>query len=360
MTGRPSIIIHAGMHKTGTSSTQAALDAGRDALLAQRIWYPPGGIAESAILLNVKRADWHEDRLHQALESAQRNGAEKVLFSLESISTFAAQDFRRLTSALAGYDLTYLFAFRHWARYLPSRWLQYARRRDTQTFGAYLDRVLTDEHVDTRFDLVIRRALESGRCRVRAISYDSAVECDHGVLAAIFRAFGLDPALQARLIAGSRWLHASLDPDIGEVLRLLNGVTAHRMGLPEDDNYRAVSAGRIMDVPFDLPADRIPALLMAKIQNLGRSTLEEVVLPPAMVAAGKRLEYYRHLFVELDDRPVFPVRTSRRCSRWTLEWQAVAEDADVRSFVDPQIALIAERLATRRQTILRTDAGSMS
>lgn len=358
MTDRPSVFIHAGMHKTGTSSTQAALYAGRDALIAQGIWYPPGGITEAATLLNVKRSDWHAERLDRALDAARRNGARTLILSLESVSTFAARDFRRLTAAMAGYDLTYLFVFRHWRRYLPSRWLQYVRRRDTQAFGAYIDRVVDDDHVDLRFDLVIRRAIESGRCRVKAISYDQAVEREHGVLAAIFRACGFDCGLQARLIAGSRWHHASLDPDIGEVLRLLNGVAAHRMGLPQDDNYGAVSTGRLMDVPFDLPVDAIPTSLMARIQELGRATPDRVDLSPVLAEASRRLTPFRHLFVELDDRPVFPVRTPQLSSSWSLEWPALAADAEVRSFVDPRLGAIAQRLATRRQTILRTDVAA--
>lgn len=347
MAGRPKVVIHGGMHKTGTSSVQAALAADRKGLLDAGIWYPPSGPAECARLINPKRGDWSEGCLRQTVDSVLRSGAHALLFSFEGVSSFSQAQFAELTAAFADCDLTYVFVFRRWDRYLPSRWMQYVRRRDSQTLGRYLERASTGDHIDVRFDLVLERARGSGRCGVKAVSYDWAIHDDGDVRPALFRSVGLAPALQAKPPVEAEWRNRTPDRERGEVVRLLNGALADRCGLPQDDNFQAMMEGRLVDVPFAISIKAIPGSLNDEILRMGRASLQERSFAADWPRCGRHIENYRAWFDDLNDRPVFPAMTDPRFTFWSLEWQALSGRAEVETFLEPLVPVVAQRLAER-------------
>ncbi|MCB8839710.1 hypothetical protein [Aurantimonas sp. VKM B-3413] len=351
MAGPLEVFIHAGMHKTGTTSVQAALAAHRGALLDSGIWYPPGGPKQIAPLINPKRADWREDHTRSVLGMARQADATRVLLSLESVSTFTGQQFRRLTDCFSDCDLTYVFVFRHWSSYLPSRWKQYVGRRDSQTFAGYVNAALGSDHIDNRFDLVLDRAAGSGRCSVKAISHDWAVRDEGGVLPAVLRAVEVDGVLQSSLLSGAGWLHRSAGGEDFEVARLLNGLLAHRMGLPQDDNFRSVAEGRPCDVFFDASASDMPEALASRIVSLGRTTALAHAIPAEWNHALDGLEGHRSLFPDLGERPVFPREPRQATSCWALEWQDLREWSELQEVIDEMAPRIAERLGRRRTLV---------
>ncbi|MBD0425385.1 hypothetical protein [Aquisalinus flavus] len=354
---RPKIIIHAGMHKTGTSSLQKMLADRREVLAHHKIWYPGNGVADAAPLLNVKRADWTETALRETLETACRQGAETILFSLESVSTFSEDSFRRLTDALHGYKVLYLFTLRHWATYMPSRWAQYVRRRDSQTLGQYVTAALQGDHIDHRLDLPLARALGSGKCQVRAISYDWASKKPGGVLNAVMRVMGFDDALRTTLLASAEWRHRTPDRAAIETVRLLNGVLSAHMGLPQNDNFHAVLEDRLVDVPFTLPGNAIDRDLAFRIREIGDCTLTDGGIIDWPDAASL-LEDYRGCFPGLADRPFFPPVDGKPLSSWSVEWPAIAGDREVQAFVAGMVPVIEQRLADRDAIVAQTRAGT--
>lgn len=249
------IIIHGGMHKTGTTSLQHILAANRATLLEEGIWYP-GPDAQHHRMLNVKDNDWTPIVCINSLQEAKQNGSETVILSGEVVSTFSSEQFHRLTTCFSEHELTYLFCFRHWWDYFPSRWSQNCSRRDTQTLDAYVRAVMRSEseHADYRFDLVIARAASSGSCRVAAVSYDNAMVVDGSVLPAMLQAAGLPRDLIKQLDSHQTWQNTRNDPMLVELCRLLNGAIADRRKLPQDDLCRSVAEHRKVCDVFDLPS----------------------------------------------------------------------------------------------------------
>ncbi|WP_102959150.1 hypothetical protein [Mangrovicella endophytica] len=352
MVGRVRVVLHGGMHKTGTTSLQAALLSCRDALAASGIWYPRGEVRQAAQLINVKRADWSPEPIARVIAECQRGGAHTLLLSLESISTFSALDFKRLTACFEDCELAYVFVFRHWATYLPSRWSQYIKRRDSQTCADYVAGISRSEHPDHRFDLIVERALASGPCRVEAVSYDRAVEDQGSVLPAVIRAIGLPEALGHTIAASASWRHRTGGRERLEVTRLLNGALADRLGLPQDDNVRAVGEGRLSDVFFDLDPAELPRAEFSAIVQLGRSTSVRQPIAAGFIDAGMRLEAHRRLFADLGGLPIFPDYLPVPVESWSLDWTAIAARQPVRDFVARMRPIVEERM-TARLALLR-------
>lgn len=248
------VVIHAGMHKTGTTSLQSCLAVHRTELAESGVWYPDLGADHQGTLLNVKRPGWHGQAVVEVCKAALRRGARTLVLSGEVVSTFSPQQFAALTACFVGCDLSYMFCLRHWYAYLPSRWRQYCRRRDSQTFIEYLTAITARPHVDLRFDLALQGARDSGAVGVIAVSYDAAIQAEGDVVPTLLRAIGVDltPTTSIKNRTGD-WREI-------EVLRLLNGCVADHLGLVQDDHCRAIGDHRRADRHFDLGnlAERLP------------------------------------------------------------------------------------------------------
>ncbi len=324
-TGPLRIIVHGGMHKTGTTSLQHLLAANRNALLKEGICYPDVEETHHQ-MLNVKRADWVPDTCLECLDQARQMGAETVIFSSEVVSTLSVKQFRTLTASLSHQDLTYLFCFRHWWDYFPSRWSQNCSRRDTQTFDSYVQAVAhcDSEHPDYRFDLVLDRAVSSGNCRVAAVSYDTAMATEGSVLPELLRAAGLREAAVKLLDSRQIRDNARHDGTVIELCRLFNGLVADRNGWPQDDLFRSVAEYRRCLQMFDL----VPA-----IAALGDAVRDEMVaivadhgfkkasLPDVRHLELALLNGYGSLFTNKAAGRIFPVRRPDNKSYSQLVWQ---------------------------------------
>ncbi|NHK28330.1 hypothetical protein FF098_010480 [Parvularcula flava] len=341
------VIIHGGTHKTGTTSLQSALKKHRLRLLDSGIWYPRDGEQQSHFLLNVKRQGWNDTALKKTIAAVRRKGAHTMILSMEGVSTFSEDYFRRLTASLEGCELAYVFTFRHWSQYLPSRWRQYLRRRDSQTLRQYLDRIVQDDHIDCRPDRILDNALGSGNCAVKAVSYDHAVADDGSVLRPLYAAFGFGEDLQQALLSEEPWLHQSTETEPFEIFRLINGVIADMLGLPQDDNYHAVLQGRVIDVPFILGRQKLPVEIISRAREIIPAQDEHLHFGEGW-QISERLSRFRHLFTNIGDRPIFPdvPVTDLTCN--PAQWQDIAGDDMIRAFAENQLPAILERLEKRR------------
>jgi hypothetical protein len=311
------VVIHGGMHKTGTTSVQLAFARNRDELTAYGVAYP-GQSEQHGVELNAMHPGWRPAALLQLVEEGLSTGADLIFLSGEVVSTLPDGHLRRLTECLAGHDLTYVFCFRHWRGYLPSRWAQYCRRRDSQSFEQYLQRVLVSDHVDHRFDLVLFRAIVSGPCKVVALSYDNAIAQEGDIVPAVLRAASVPDSLIAKM-RSDNWSHVTLDYPGRELCRLINGVIAERVGLPQDDLYYSVLQGRVPVGLFD-PIVQLHELqdeLNILVAPYVRHNFAEGWEPPAMEALVRN---YSHLFANRSEEALFPRSQERHFSYSKIVW----------------------------------------
>ena len=248
------VVIHGGMHKTGTTSLQRVLAAHRPLLDEHGIFYP-GTVDDHGLMLAVQWKDWSPTPIVEAIAQAGRIGTHTLFLSGETVSVLTAEQMRRLADCFRGHEIVFVFCFRHWNDYLPSRWSQYSRRRDSQPFGDYIENISRADaaHIDWRYDLVLERSLALNEPRIVAISYPNAIACDGSALPTILRAGGFPENLVEKLTAAQDWLNPSPRWQDTEVTRLLNGLIADRLGLAQDALSRSIGGGSGCDEVFDLP-----------------------------------------------------------------------------------------------------------
>ncbi|HHZ07286.1 MAG TPA: hypothetical protein GX405_00735 [Rhizobiales bacterium] len=327
MTRRLRVVIHGGPHKSGTTSFQTLMDASRDRLLEAGVYYPEGPKGQHAAILNTKLPSWQSGALRAAVEAARAAGAHTLLMSAEGVCSIGVAGFRRLAESLVDCDPIFAFVFRHWSTFLPSRWAQNCKRRDTQPLGAYVERVLSsDDHVDHRFDLVIGHCREGADAPIIAVSFDRALDEHGSVIPVLVDSLSLPPFLKGS--AAANWSNPTPDRDAIELVRLLNGVVADRLELPQDDLFVCRGEHRRCETLFDAFAAlrSLSAAQRGNLIDLGRGTQAELVFdadwrPPA----ADRLDRYAGLFVNAPDGAIFPARPARTERYWTLEWTEIAD-----------------------------------
>lgn len=305
------VVIHGGMHKTGTTAVQDVLARHHAELAAEGVCYPDCGASHHARWLNVKLSDWSPQPIFDAIEQARREKAELLLLSAESVSTLSGDQFRKLTECFSGHDLKYIFSFRNWLSYLPSRYQQYCKRRDSQTFSEYVHSVASSLHVDHRYDLVLSRALASGTCTVAAISYDDAMRTDGNIVRTVLGLAGVREAVASELTSRSGKLNVSEPWQRVEQMRLLNGIAADRLCLPQDDLCRSMLEQRPPEGFFDFgrKLKGLPPQILSELGSVVENYSTVLAFKPAesFVEAEQRLldQFADHFANACDDR-LFP------------------------------------------------------
>lgn len=344
---RLEVFIHGGMHKTGTTSFQTFMDARRDELLAAGVFYPPGANAQHGLLLYSPRPDWNPAGVRQVVESAIAKGAGKLVLSAEALTIFPAEALRKVADCFRDCDLTFVFAFRHWAGYLPSRWAQYSRRRDAQSFPAFLDKVLAGQHVDHRFDLVLDRATEVAGGKVKAISFDWAVARHGSVVPALLAETGIDDPAMLTAGADHQWAHRNADPELAEITRLVNGALSACFGVAPDELFDNAGAGRSTETIYlaHYAVREMPPELREAVTALGRgSAVERSFAADWDPPAARELARHRALFVNLPDERLFPPRKPSAARYWTIGHEEALAVSGMRGFVDR----VAEKILSGR------------
>lgn len=346
MTRKLRVVIHGGPHKSGTTSFQTLMDASRGRLLDAGVFYPDGPKGQHAVILNTKRPSWEDGGLRGAVDAARAAGAHTLLMSAEVVCSIGVAGFRRLAESLADCDLAFLFVFRHWSTFLPSRWAQNCKRRDSQPFGTYVERTLSwEEHIDHRFDLVLRHCQDGARAPIVALSFDRAV-AEHGsVVPALVDALSLPGFLKEA--ADGAWVNATPDRDVIELVRLLNGAVADRLGLPQDELFACRGEFRQCEPVFDasVALRPLPAAQREELIDLGRRTRTELTFdadwrPPA----AERLDDFADLFVNAPDGAIFPGRPARTETYWALEWPEVADHPLFAAPIERAVSTMRQRI----------------
>ncbi|MDW3181739.1 MAG: hypothetical protein R8F89_07105 [Roseobacter sp.] len=298
------IVVHAGMHKTGTTAFQAALKSQKSPQV--RTFGPD----TFRFTVNSDRFDqrWVRDKI----EGAERDGIETVIFSHEELSLVNADGLAVFTGFASRHELKYVVTFRHWCSYLPSRWSQNCKRLDSQPFKSFLERV--DQNTPRRawvdFSEVVSTAERAGFDGISILSYDDAVKSG-GIIPALQAACDLPARLNAakstQRNTSPEWLRV-------EVIRLFNGVRSERKnqhlnglqerlenggtGIPCLDQVKSVD--RVMDANPNVAAE-LHGLIedSAETITLERSRFTDLEQRLNQVAAKFRPE---PVFSEVDEK----------------------------------------------------------
>ncbi|MCR5856051.1 hypothetical protein [Mesorhizobium sp. J428] len=331
------------------------MDARREEFLAAGLVYPPGPDGQHGLLLYAIGPDWNPAELRKVVDNANARGASKLVLSAEAVTMFPPEALRKLADCFADCDLSFIFAFRHWAGYLPSRWAQYSRRRDAQSFPEFLEKVVIGRRVDYQFDLLLERAISAASGRVRAISFDWAVARDGSVLPTLLSVLGIDDGALLTAAARHHWAHRNTDPELVEITRLVHGAMSARFGVAPDELFDCAGAGKRCETIYQAhqAVREIPRELREAVTALGRGSAVERSFaadwdPPA---AGE-LERYRGLFVNLPDDRLFPPRKPSAAHYWTIGHAEALTVPGMRGFVDR----VAEKILSGRQPGARLTA----
>lgn len=234
------VIVHGGMHKTGTTAVQAWMMQNRAVLAEQGI-----AVLTPQLLPFLWRGDAQAltQDLRGLLEQARAAGVTRVLISHEGISHMQPDRLLAFRRALDGHPTQFLLAVRHWNGFLPSRWKQNCRRADTQPFQQMLRDMLVEgsTHGNLRFDHLVSRLLAARFDRLSVLSYDVA-RGSGGIVKAVLDAAGIDAAVTAA--QADRIENESLGIYQADMLRLFNGMRSVQQGLPRDPLHFSVDPAR--------------------------------------------------------------------------------------------------------------------
>lgn len=357
------IILHAGTHKTGTTSFQTALRRHAMRLRA----------TGTAVLMTPRQANagdpakFDPSWLRARADAARADGMARLVLSHEVISALPAEALSALLAALGGSDVRYVVAFRHWTSFLPSRWRQSCKRRDAQSFQRFLARLDACEPETHPFDFaaIPARARAAGITDLRMLSWEDDAEGAHGLLHPLWRACGLSdaglpeaPRGLARLLAGRGGGNRADARGLADRVRLFNHLRAGHAGLAPDALFDRLCGTGPEPVFFDQA--EVAARALARDARLRRD-LDEL-LEPCTAEVTLSPDRFDRLAARLDaeSRPVtgrarfFGAPRPARIRAAAIEGDALPADLARRMRAALQAAAPAQaRLEARRARLLR-------
>lgn len=148
-----AIILHIGVHKTGSTALQATLAAARPDLAQRRILYPGSDEAHHAAAWAVTgfsigfgdEARSAKPRTWKALVRAAQRHEGRVVISSEFFGRMHAGAVQRVVHELGPSRVHVMFGVRRLSDLLPSSWQQYLKTGLTASYGAWLRDVLGAE-----------------------------------------------------------------------------------------------------------------------------------------------------------------------------------------------------------------------
>lgn len=227
------------MHKTGTKSVQ-------NILISNTKYLDELGYKAFVNLpqMNAKHPDrFDSDWLGEQVELAKNNNLKGVIFSAEMISTFNLRQMRIFFDVFNQHEIIVVSCFRHWVSFLPSRWAQNCKRRDSQSLPSYINNLRCNDktHIDARFDLIISRLIEINPDVIRLVSFDNAV-ANVGLVPTVLSAFDFPVAVVERMYNPST-KHLNIGKSIkqSDLVRLFNGVYSLKCGVASNELFDSVN-----------------------------------------------------------------------------------------------------------------------
>ena len=150
-----AIVLHIGVHKTGSTSLQATLDAARKALQSHDVLYPATGQGaahhQAAWAVTGRTFGFGEEarkpdaKAWSRLVKESRKYNHRVIISSEFFGRMRAARVRELADRLGPDRLHVFFAVRPLVDLLPSSWQQYLKSGLTNTYQDWLQQMLLTE-----------------------------------------------------------------------------------------------------------------------------------------------------------------------------------------------------------------------
>lgn len=155
-TAANAIVLHIGVHKTGSTALQAALQASRSELAGHGILYPGRGAAhhDAAQALTGRTFGFSESgskpapRSWPRLVKAANKHKGRVIISSEFFGRMRKPAVQRAAAAFQPGRLHVFLAVRPLADLLPSSWQQYLKSGMTQSYEDWLHEVLDGQKPD--------------------------------------------------------------------------------------------------------------------------------------------------------------------------------------------------------------------
>ena len=321
------VIVHAGTHKTGSTAIQQSLQANRTAYAAVGVAVPESVGADHRSLLVPAHRGWSPDHLLAEIQKATDSHAETLVLSSEAVFCMADEELHALTALIGRDRLTFVMTVRHLSTFLPSRWAQDCRRRDSHSLPEYVRKVQDPvlNHIDFQQDWMLNRMARITQGRLAVISYDNAVHRDGTIIAAFLRTLGLDETTVTTLTsAGDAPVNARAQWTTTELSRLLNGVRTNAARLEQNALFSARLRLSQASEFFDLEprfmrasSEKFTPLIDA-IEVTGRSLdLSNQVSVNAMTK--RMLHNHGSHFVNLDAGEILPL-PSNPVQHSNLDW----------------------------------------
>lgn len=245
------VVLHVGMHKTGTSSFQYWLRNNQDALWEHGIGVFP---LETRILANVPVC-FEPDSLRHTIAELEQSGIHTILFSHETLSECFSSDLMKISEVLFPHSIRYVITFRHWSGFLLSRWQQNCSRRDTQSLHSYLE-VLNyeqNDRIEAHYSLPVSRALEAGITDIRVVSYDMET-----LTSSLMQSLAANCALPIDVMTHPKLqqrYNVSNAPGLSDRVRVFNGIVSAARSRDMNPMASRSRTGQAPDVFFDLHGD---------------------------------------------------------------------------------------------------------
>ena len=209
------------------------------------ILYPlvPGNFHHNYIL-NPFSKNFDTERIRSICREAKQSKVEYLIFSAEVVSTLPSKRIKQITDCLLECEsVSLLVCLRHWKSFLPSRFAQSSRRRDSHTYLEFLEKVSNRaaRHWDFDYGECLNNIYKCGH-DVKIVSYDNAV-LNQGLTSAIFEAAGISNLPCKDLINEESNFNVSCPWEITEFHRLLNGVAADHFREPQNPLFDTLACG---------------------------------------------------------------------------------------------------------------------
>lgn len=244
------IFVHIGMHKTGSTSIQHFFCSQRDQLNDLLVEYPrtKNNLIHHDDLLNLRFES--TKKLKSILQRISGSEIKKVILSAEAVSVLNEQETLQLHNCLLQFgDVTYILILRDWSGYLPSRYQQNCKRRDTQTFSEFINSLVNHDtpHHDLYYEIIIEKYLNLN-AQLKIISYDNAIQEDR-LIQEFCDALELDiiVSLESQNKFNQRW--GTLRT---EITRITNGLLAQHFKVPQNELFNSISKQKKFNRAFDL------------------------------------------------------------------------------------------------------------
>lgn len=161
-----SIVLHIGVHKTGTTAIQTALARSRDLLLEHGIRYPGTGMAHRNIASSAlgRPIGWRTDgarkpdpRLWAQTVREARSWPRRTVISSEFLAEADDQTTQRIVDDVGADRLEVIITLRNFARILPSAWQQNLKSGFQTPYEDWVRRMLFDVDEATANTIFWRR-----------------------------------------------------------------------------------------------------------------------------------------------------------------------------------------------------------